>query len=167
MGKDNYFQDFVPGNICMGCGPANKKGMRIKSMWADEEKIATICRWKIRKWCTAGLPDHLHGGAAGSLLDCNGVWIAIATKCKLENRLIGSEPFVWYVTRFFEVDLPLPIPMDVGFLEVRTKVLEFTEKKCVAFGSIWANGKELVLGRKTVAIKVNPTSDQVKFLLKK
>ena len=33
----NYFQDYMPGNICYGCGKDTKGGLHIKSYWNGKQ----------------------------------------------------------------------------------------------------------------------------------
>ena len=40
--EKEYFQDFMPGNVCFGCGANNPNGLQIKSFWEGNE---AVCIW--------------------------------------------------------------------------------------------------------------------------
>ena len=59
-------------STCFGCGPANEKGLRIKSLVVGDEVVADF----------TPEPHHLafggvlNGGIIGALLDCHSNWTA-------------------------------------------------------------------------------------------
>ena len=63
---------YAPDNRCFGCGPANDKGLRIRSF---PEGDTVVCEWQPR-------PEHeawegvLNGGVIGALFDCHSIWTA-------------------------------------------------------------------------------------------
>src|SRR6185295_18367430 len=63
---------YAPRNACFGCGPANEKGLRLKSRVEDGEVVAD---WTPEKHHEA-FPGVLNGGIIGALLDCHGNWAA-------------------------------------------------------------------------------------------
>jgi len=74
MDKTKSLQDqFAPNLICFGCGPANEKGLQIKSFVSGDKLIATY----------TPQPYHLafegmvNGGIIGTLLDCHLNWTAV------------------------------------------------------------------------------------------
>ena len=38
------FQDMLPGNTCFGCGPANERGLRIKSYWDNDDSDVAVAQ---------------------------------------------------------------------------------------------------------------------------
>ncbi len=64
---------FYPENRCFGCGPANSKGLQIKSFPIDKRSIKA--EWYARKEHEAW-QGVLNGGIVCTLLDCNGNWCA-------------------------------------------------------------------------------------------
>ena len=69
--SDRSLQDiYAPRSVCFGCGPANRKGLRLKSYPRGNKVVAD--------W-TPG-PEHVafskfaSGGIISVLLDCNGNW---------------------------------------------------------------------------------------------
>ncbi|MCV5824729.1 hypothetical protein OFN33_30195, partial [Escherichia coli] len=58
--------------ICFGCGPANEKGLHIRSFPEGDEVVAT---WRAEPHHMA-FPGVLNGGIIGALLDCHSNWTA-------------------------------------------------------------------------------------------
>ena len=58
---------YTPQSICFGCGPANKKGLRIRSFPKGD---MVFCYWKPEVHHEA-FPGILNGGIIGTLLDCH------------------------------------------------------------------------------------------------
>lgn len=106
----------APNAICFGCGPANPKGLRIKSRWEDD---AFVLRFTPREEHQA-FPGVLNGGIIGTLFDCHMNWCALTTL--LEER--GYEKAPCTVTAEFSVKLrrPTPFPAEVTVVARPTKV---------------------------------------------
>ena len=95
---------FAPHNACFGCGPANDKGLRIKSV-PDGDKV--VCRWTPDAHHEA-FPGVLNGGIIGAILDCHCNWTAAWHLTKL--RRLDTPPCT--VTAEFRVQLRRPTPSD-------------------------------------------------------
>lgn len=65
-------EKYAPASSCFGCGPANPKGLRIRSFAQGEEVVAN---WQPESHHEA-FPGMLNGGIIGSLLDCHCNWTA-------------------------------------------------------------------------------------------
>jgi acyl-coenzyme A thioesterase PaaI-like protein len=63
---------YAPNNRCFGCGPANEKGLRIKSFVEGDDLVA---RWQPEPHHEA-FTGMLNGGIVGALLDCHSNWAA-------------------------------------------------------------------------------------------
>ena len=63
---------YAPGNACFGCGPANDRGLRLRSFPEGDE---VVCRWAPEPHHEA-FPNVLNGGICGTLLDCHSNWTA-------------------------------------------------------------------------------------------
>jgi acyl-coenzyme A thioesterase PaaI-like protein len=63
---------YAPDDRCFGCGPANEKGLRIKSRPDGDEVVA---EWTPGAHHEA-FPGVLNGGIIGTLLDCHSNWTA-------------------------------------------------------------------------------------------
>jgi acyl-coenzyme A thioesterase PaaI-like protein len=63
---------YAPQSRCFGCGPANDRGLRIRSRLEDGELVAD---WQPEVWHEA-FDGILNGGIIGTLLDCHSNWAA-------------------------------------------------------------------------------------------
>jgi acyl-coenzyme A thioesterase PaaI-like protein len=126
---------YAPHNHCFGCGPANPKGLRLRSFPADDNADELVCTW-------APEPHHeafenvLNGGIVGALLDCHSNWAA-AHHLMMKA---GADSPPSTVTADFHVRLTRPTPMD-AILTLRAHVVESTDDRAVVDATIEANGK--------------------------
>ncbi|MGH9880511.1 MAG: PaaI family thioesterase, partial [Pyrinomonadaceae bacterium] len=65
-------ETYAPNLACFGCGPANPKGLHIRSFPEGEEVVA---EWQPAKEYEA-FEGVLSGGIIGTLLDCHCNWTA-------------------------------------------------------------------------------------------
>ena len=65
---------YAPKNRCFGCGPANEKGLRIKS-FVSESGDEIVAEWRPERHHEA-FDGALNGGITASLLDCHSNWAA-------------------------------------------------------------------------------------------
>jgi acyl-coenzyme A thioesterase PaaI-like protein len=123
---------YAPENRCFGCGPANEKGLRIKSFEMADEVVA---EWRPE-------PHHLawegvvNGGICGALLDCHSNWTAARHLMKQS----GAATLPSTVTADFHVTLRRPTPM-AAVLKLSARVVESKADRAVVEASIEANGK--------------------------
>ncbi len=122
---------FAPRNRCFGCGPANEKGLRIRSLPRGEE---VVCTWRPEPHHQA-FEGMLNGGICGALLDCHSNWTA-AWHLMQKN---GLEVPPCTVTADFHVKLKKPTPMD-GDLILRARVVESSSRKAVIEATLEAGG---------------------------
>ena len=123
---------FAPANRCFGCGPANEKGLRLKSFTDGEE---VVCEWRPEKHHEA-FEGMLNGGICGALLDCHSNWTAA---WHLMNKSQASVP-PCTVTAEFHVKLHKPTPTD-GPLTLRARVVESSERRAVVEATLEARGE--------------------------
>lgn len=136
---------YAPTNRCFGCGPANEKGLRIKSFVAEDE---VVCEWRPQPHHLA-FEGILNGGICGALLDCHSNWTAAYHL--MMKRGAESPPFT--VTADFHVVLKRPTPMDAPLM-LRAHVVESGEDRAVVEATLTANGKVTATCRGTfVAVK--------------
>jgi len=102
-------QDRYPGNHCFGCGPSNRRGLRLKSHRFGD---ACVARFSPSPEHNAGPEAWLNGGIVATLLDCHGVFAAIADAYAREEREFASAPLIWYVTGSLSVRYERPTPID-------------------------------------------------------
>lgn len=147
----NEFQELslqdrhAPRNTCFGCGPANDKGLRIKSFVQGDELVAT---WLPEPHHEA-FPGMLNGGITGALLDCHGNWTAAWHLM----RQSGAATPPCTVTADFHVKLKRPTPTN-GPIHLRAKVVESSDDRAVVEATLEAGGKITATCRGTfVAVK--------------
>jgi acyl-coenzyme A thioesterase PaaI-like protein len=133
MPSSKSLQDtYAPQNRCFGCGPANDKGLRIKSFVEGDEYV---CEWRPEPHHVA-FDGILNGGICGALLDCHSNWAAIHHLMKRA----GAEKPPSTVTSEFHVRLKRVTPINEP-LHLRARVVESTEDSAVVEAEISAQGK--------------------------
>ena len=101
---------------CFGCGPANEKGLRIKSFPENDTADAVVrCDWTPEDHHQA-FPNVMNGGIVGALLDCHSNWTAAWHLFKRDR----PDEMPVTVTAEFHVKLKRPTPMKAVQLEART-----------------------------------------------
>jgi acyl-coenzyme A thioesterase PaaI-like protein len=138
---------YAPQNRCFGCGPANEKGLRIKSFvsGAGDELVA---EWRPEPHHQA-FEGALNGGICGALLDCHSNWAAAHHLMKKSGATTPPST----VTADFHVTLKRPTPMDVP-LTLKARVVESLEDRAVVEATIEAKGRVTATCRGTfVAVK--------------
>ena len=138
-------ETLAPRNRCYGCGPANEKGLQIRS-FADGEEL--VCDWTPQ-------PHHLafegtvNGGVIGSILDCHCNWTAAWHLMHKEQ--LPELPST--VTADYHVTLRRPTPID-STLHIRSRVVDSTADRAVVEATLEANGKVTATCRGTfIAVK--------------
>ena len=136
---------YAPAGICFGCGPANPKGLRIRSLPEGDEVVAD---WTPEPHHEA-FPGMLNGGIIGALLDCHGNWTAAWHLM----RTAGADRPPVTVTAEYAVKLRRPTP-SAGPLRLRARVVESSADRAVVEGSLEAAGAACATFRGTfVAVK--------------
>jgi acyl-coenzyme A thioesterase PaaI-like protein len=149
MAAGPAIQDQLEGNLCFGCGPSNPNGLRIKSYYRDSEGL---CTFQPKPEHSAGPRHVLNGGILATVIDCHGVCTAIAAAYEAENRPIGSDPPLWYVTGSLSVDYFLPTPIAEP-LVLRARVREVKGRKSTVEVEA-KSGDKLVAEATVLAIRV-------------
>lgn len=126
---------YAPANRCFGCGPANPKGLRVRSFEDGEELVA--------EWTPA--PHHeafdgaVNGGVIGALFDCHSNWTAALHLMRAAGR--KAPPCT--VTAEFHVKL-LRVTPSAGPLRLRARVVLSAADRATVEATVEA-------GRKTTA----------------
>lgn len=151
--KGKCFQDYYDDdtNHCYGCGQLNEHGLRIQSRWEGDE---AVCRFEPKPYHTA-IPGYVYGGLIASLIDCHGTGTAAAAGYRAENRAMGTQPLLRYVTANLQVKYLRPTPIDTT-LELRSRVVEVKGRKVKVAISLFAKGDECARGE---VIAVQMTED--------
>ncbi len=135
---------FAPKSICYGCGPANAKGLRIRS-FAEAESGAingnevVVCEWRPEKFHEA-FEGMLNGGIIGTLLDCHCNWTAAYG---LKNKW-ALDALPCTVTAEYSIQLLAPTPTNQP-VKLKAHVSEFVKQN-----RAWVDG-ELWVGEKMTA----------------
>src|SRR5256884_3563360 len=72
MTEKSIQETYAPNNACFGCGPANEKGLRIRSFPQGDDVVAEFQPEAYQE----AFPGMLSGGIIGTLLDCHCNWTA-------------------------------------------------------------------------------------------
>jgi acyl-coenzyme A thioesterase PaaI-like protein len=145
MNDKSLQETYAPHNACFGCGPANSKGLHIRSFVRGNEVIA---EWKPEPHHEA-FPGVLNGGIIGTLLDCHSNWTAAWHLMKQW----GSETPPCTVTADYAIKLLRPTPTQ-NPVELVATVAESKEDRAIIDAKLIADGKVCATCRGTfVAVK--------------
>jgi acyl-coenzyme A thioesterase PaaI-like protein len=123
---------FAPNSICFGCGPANRDGLRIRSLPEGEETVAAFRPAPYHE----AFPGMLNGGIIGTLLDCHSNWTAAWHL--MRSRGLDEPPCT--VTASYEVRLRRPTPSGEE-VHLRARVVEADDDRVVVEATLEAAGK--------------------------
>jgi acyl-coenzyme A thioesterase PaaI-like protein len=129
---DSLQERYAPQNRCFGCGPANDKGLRIRSR-VEGEKI--VADWMPQKHHEA-FPGVVNGGIIGTLFDCHSNWTA-AYHLLLKT---GAKELPSTVTSEFHVKLKRTTPSTAP-LRIEARVVESSDDRAVIEAEILSGGK--------------------------
>ena len=125
---------FLPEMNCFGCGPANPKGLQLRSYAADVGTVATFNPW----------PEHdnglgfLNGGIICTVLDCHS-----ATPMILEVERLGlaeQAGLLPFVTAGLDVRYLRPTPLDQP-AHLRAEVVDATDSAITVTVELTCEGK--------------------------
>lgn len=139
---------YAPNNHCFGCGPANEKGLRIKSRPSGGPDSELIAEWRPEPHHEA-FDGVVNGGIIGALLDCHSNWTAAYHL--MTTRGLEKPPCT--VTADFHVVLKRPTP-STSVLTLRAHVVQAEGDKVVVDAALEAEGKVTATCRGTfVAVR--------------
>lgn len=130
--KQSLQDKYAPQSSCFGCGPANEKGLRIKSFVSGDTVTA---EWQPEIHHEA-FPGVLNGGIVGSLLDCHSNWTAA---WYLMNQGGLDQP-PCTVTAEYAIRLLRPTKTQ-GPVQLIARVVEAKEDRATVEASLLADGK--------------------------
>jgi acyl-coenzyme A thioesterase PaaI-like protein len=146
--KRSIQETYSPAGICFGCGPANEKGLRIRSFPAEDGSDELVATWHAEPHHQA-FPGVLNGGIIGALLDCHSNWAAAYHLMKKR----GEDHAPCTVTADFHVKLLRPTPVD-GPITLKARVVGSSEDRATVEAELIAGGKVCDTCRGTfVAVK--------------
>jgi len=134
MEQQSLQDRYAPQGVCFGCGPANEKGLRIKSFVEGETVVA---EWRPQPH-HAAFEGMLNGGIIGTLLDCHCNWTAAWALMK--HR--GDDHPPCTVTAEYRVKLLRPTPTD-GPVRLVARVRELKEDRATIEGELFAHTGKL------------------------
>ena len=126
-------ETYAPNSICFGCGPANEKGLKIRSLVVGDQ---VECDFTPAKHHEA-FPGMLNGGIIGSLLDCHSNWTAAYAVMKKQ----GLEQPPCTVTASYSVKLLRPTPSGQS-VHLIAKVVDLQDDRATIEASLWSGDKE-------------------------
>lgn len=106
---------FMPEGICYGCGPANARGLALRSVVEDGIVVAD---WQPQEHHGA-MPGVLCGGVIGTLLDCHSGAVLAHAIYQDAGRWPWSEGPGW-ATAEYTVRMLRPTPLDAPLRVVGT-----------------------------------------------
>ena len=147
MNKELSLQEkFAPKNACFGCGPANPKGLHVRSFPQKEGMVTAEFKPELQY---EAFPGVLNGGIIGALLDCHCNWTA--AWALMQNEKLETPPCT--VTAEYSIKLLRPTPTNIN-LKLEAKAVEVKGDRAVIEGSLIADGKVTATCRGTfVAVK--------------
>lgn len=132
-------------STCYGCGPANPKGLRVRSFPQNDEVVA---EWRAEPHHEAYV-GALSGGVIGALLDCHSNWTAAWHLMRRD----GLQHPPCTVTAEYAIRLRRPTPTS-GPLRLIARVSEDALDRAVVEGRLEADGDVCATSRGTfVAVK--------------
>lgn len=145
MSELSLQEKYAPQGTCFGCGPANPKGLKIRSFREGAEVRAS---WKAEPHHEA-FPGMLNGGIIGALLDCHSNWTAAAELMQASHA--DRPPCT--VTADYAIKLLRPTPSG-AVIDLTARVVEVKGDRATVEAELRAEGKVCATCRGTfVAVK--------------
>jgi acyl-coenzyme A thioesterase PaaI-like protein len=138
-------EQYAPRMKCFGCGPANERGLRIRSFARGD---ALVCEWRPEEHHEA-FPGVLNGGIIGALLDCHANWAA--TFHLMKRRGADSPPCT--VTADYAIKLLRPTPTNAP-VQLLARVVESADDRATVEATLSSGDKVTATFRGTfVAVR--------------
>jgi acyl-coenzyme A thioesterase PaaI-like protein len=145
MPEKSIQETYAPNMKCFGCGPANDKGLHVRSFANSDEVVA---QWQAATEYEA-FPGMLSGGIIGTLLDCHCNWTAAHHLMKRSG--LDKPPCT--VTADYSITLKRPTPTDQP-IRLTARVVESTDDRAIVEGELIAHDRVTATCRGTfVAVK--------------
>ncbi|GAA4821328.1 PaaI family thioesterase [Algivirga pacifica] len=149
-----YFQDYMHGNVCFGCGTENPEGLQIKSYWEGDR---AICIWESEKKYH-GWANLMAGGIIATIIDCHCMGFAMADAYKREGRELDSLPAYRYATGTMNIKYLLPTPNNQP-VKLIAWVTEVKGRKTVIQCEVWS-GENKTAEAEVIGIRVFDSSKE-------
>ncbi|PSQ16289.1 thioesterase [Halobacteriales archaeon QS_8_69_26] len=148
---DAPVQHSRPDLTCFGCGPAHEDGIGIESYREGETLVATV---DPGERFGSGMENVAYGGYLASLVDCHSVWTAITFAHLAEEKPLGSDPPLHYVTGELNVTYEAPTPMDRPIHMTARPESEVGRSATVR--TAVASGDDTTVTAEVTAVRVDP-----------
>jgi acyl-coenzyme A thioesterase PaaI-like protein len=122
-------ETYAPNGGCFGCGPANDRGLHIRSFPQGDEVVAEFQPQSYQEAFTG----MLSGGIIGTLLDCHCNWTATYFLMKRD----GADHPPCTVTADYTIKLLRPTPTDRP-LRMVARVIESQDNRAIVTGELIA-----------------------------
>lgn len=133
-----YFQTYLPGKVCFGCGSDNAHGLQIHSHWEGD---TAVCEWAPRPY-HEGWPGLTCGGVIATVVDCHSIATAMATAYRNEQRAMSSEPKYLFATGTLNVKYLKPTDNHAPLrVEARVTQIKMDKKYTVVCDVLCAGEK--------------------------
>lgn len=132
MSEKSLQEEHAPRMTCFGCGPANEKGLRIRSFARGDE---VVMEWRPESHHEA-FPGMINGGIIGALFDCHCNWAAAHHLMK-RNEL---ERPPCTVTAEYSVKLRRPTPSDAP-VRIVARIVDSSEDRATVEAELTAGDK--------------------------
>jgi len=155
-----YVQDYMPDNVCFGCGTQNPDGLHIKSFIDGDE---CVCVWESQSRYH-GWETVINGGILATLIDCHSMATALSAAYDAEGRPWGSEPVYRYATGTITVRYLKPTSNEQP-ITLRARVVSMTGRKSQVHCDVFVEN-EKTAEADIVAIRVmegRPESEETPF----
>jgi acyl-coenzyme A thioesterase PaaI-like protein len=131
---------YAPHARCFGCGPANTKGLRIRSIPVEDSVDAHVLCDFTPELHHEAFENVLNGGIIGTVLDCHMNWTAIHHLMKKQ----GLDRAPCCVTAEFKVVLKRPTP--IGLVHVDAHIVSSSDDRASVEAVMTAGGKVTAIG---------------------
>jgi acyl-coenzyme A thioesterase PaaI-like protein len=132
MTEKSLQETYAANGGCFGCGPANERGLHIRSFPHGDEVIATFEPQSYQEAYTG----MLSGGIIGTLLDCHCNWTAAYFLMQRD----GADHPPCTVTADYTIKLLRPTPTDRP-LRMIARVVESKNNRAIVTGELIADDK--------------------------
>lgn len=135
-------EQYLPGNVCFGCGADNPAGLGLRSFAADDG-LTAIATWQ-PGIAHQAFPGVLCGGVIGTLIDCHsGAALALAVR-RRDGGWPWSQGPAW-ATASFRVRLLRPAPVDRP-LQLSARVRRLEEARAFVTATLQVDGVDHATG---------------------
>ncbi len=128
--EESLQERYAPYSVCFGCGPANRRGLKIRSV-VEEDSV--VSRWTPSRYHHA-FGEFLNGGIISTVLDCHSNWTAAYS---LMNKKGSKIPPPTVTSSIFVEFLR---PTRIGPLVLKAKTKDLSDRRIVVESTLEAGG---------------------------